>query len=311
MPGIPPIEADRLGWRPAGTTGRWRQRNGTWVVQASGPERALLVFRSAVADRQAYNLRSRSQPPRRLNYVSDVKISCDVDQFKGERLGFVWVARGRQIEATVNGAGMVELTDAAREMEHARSDQRGPNRVTGALAFEEGGPLSISFAVRDGQAYVLDGEKVVARLIIGDGGDPNSELYRPRPGVSVGAPPSAGLLPPEGGSPATVSPAGGTDRPDDGVALSLFAVDCTAKIRRIRLCRDVYYLTIEEAMGAYGMPLRHSGNPIQLGAGEYFVLGDNSPASKDSRFWGVVRADELVGVARFRYWPLERQHWFR
>jgi len=149
--------------------------------------------------------------------------------------------------------------------------------VVKLTVMEAFGVLSISFAVRDGQAYVLESEEVVARLSVGDSGDPNSE----------------------------------SPLPDDGVALSLFAVDSAATIRRIRLCRDVYYLTVEEAMDARAMPFESSENPIQLGEGEYFFLGDNPPASKDSRFWGVVRADELVGVARCRYWPPERQHTFR
>ncbi len=62
-----------------------------------------------------------------------------------------------------------------------------------------------------------------------------------------------------------------------------------------------------------------TGNPIFLREGEYFVLGDNSPASQDSRLWtqpgayllergeeyqvGTVPADQLIGKAFFVYWP--------
>jgi signal peptidase I len=40
--------------------------------------------------------------------------------------------------------------------------------------------------------------------------------------------------------------------------------------------------------------------------GHYFVLGDNSPASSDSRYWGSVAEDLLIGRALFIYYPLPR-----
>mgnify|MGYP001826123973 FL=1 len=46
-----------------------------------------------------------------------------------------------------------------------------------------------------------------------------------------------------------------------------------------------------------------------LADGEYMALGDNSYNSSDSRMWGVVPEQNLVGPALFVYWPFE--HWGR
>jgi len=38
----------------------------------------------------------------------------------------------------------------------------------------------------------------------------------------------------------------------------------------------------------------------------YFVLGDNSGSSKDSRYWGFVPKDNILGQAMVIYWPPQR-----
>lgn len=49
---------------------------------------------------------------------------------------------------------------------------------------------------------------------------------------------------------------------------------------------------------------------ISVGPNEYFVLGDNRNASKDSRSFGLVDQSFLTGKVLFRGWPLDKITWF-
>ncbi|HVU69354.1 MAG TPA: signal peptidase I [Ktedonobacteraceae bacterium] len=40
--------------------------------------------------------------------------------------------------------------------------------------------------------------------------------------------------------------------------------------------------------------------------GEFFVMGDNRPVSEDSRYFGFVPKDYIVGKAMLVYWPLNQ-----
>lgn len=46
--------------------------------------------------------------------------------------------------------------------------------------------------------------------------------------------------------------------------------------------------------------------PVILAVDEYFVSGDNRPHSSDSREWGPIHKEEIVGRGFIRYWPINR-----
>ena len=50
-----------------------------------------------------------------------------------------------------------------------------------------------------------------------------------------------------------------------------------------------------------------AGLQVKLGSDEYFACGDNSLNSYDSRYWGVVPAAKLCGVAGGVFWPFSHR----
>jgi signal peptidase I len=48
--------------------------------------------------------------------------------------------------------------------------------------------------------------------------------------------------------------------------------------------------------------------PFDVPEARYFAMGDNSYNSYDSRYWGPVPEENLVGRGLFVYWPFV-PHW--
>jgi signal peptidase I len=50
----------------------------------------------------------------------------------------------------------------------------------------------------------------------------------------------------------------------------------------------------------------HFGEKWHVPQGEYFMMGDNRSQSCDSRTWGSVPRNKLIGIVFFIYWPPDR-----
>lgn len=71
---------------------------------------------------------------------------------------------------------------------------------------------------------------------------------------------------------------------------------------------DVYYSerALKGMTDDRGYDFAANGKPYVVPANSYFVMGDSRNQSLDSRFWGVVDRDLVVGRAMFVYWSCDR-----
>ena len=73
---------------------------------------------------------------------------------------------------------------------------------------------------------------------------------------------------------------------------------------RVHSCKGYYH-------GYANMPgslyLKNGSDSFKVPEGHYFMLGDNSENSLDSRYWGTVPRRNLVGTACFVWWPFSRR----
>lgn len=70
-------------------------------------------------------------------------------------------------------------------------------------------------------------------------------------------------------------------------------------------------VTLSNELGRISyLPSSHFAAPpntnVTVAAGNYFVLGDNSTNSSDSRYWGSLPAQNVMGRICFCYWPPQR-----
>ena len=120
--------------------------------------------------------------------------------------------------------------------------------------------------------------------------------------------------------------------PGDAEPAGIAATGIKAKIAGLRILRDVYYTSASAGAKNIGedkpgfnaseykaedwshpdfvskmRAMRKANDRVyELGEGQYFPMGDNSPSSLDARVWPgekFVSDDMLIGRAMFIYWP--------
>ncbi len=75
------------------------------------------------------------------------------------------------------------------------------------------------------------------------------------------------------------------------------------RLGHLRVLRDLYYTDVQGGLHGTGR------DPQYVGKDEYYVLGDNSSVSEDSRHYGPVPASDLVGRPLLIVLPLDRIRW--
>ena len=83
-----------------------------------------------------------------------------------------------------------------------------------------------------------------------------------------------------------------------GPRVAFGAEGAPVRLRGVRIRRDLYYTDV----GTYAVL-----DPVHLGPDEYFLLGDNSAASTDSRHFGPKDASQFLGRPLAVVWPAWRR----
>lgn len=110
--------------------------------------------------------------------------------------------------------------------------------------------------------------------------------------------------------PALQGGAPGDTEPSDRAPAGITVVGGSVRVGDITILRDIYYISSYTQAGLFGREAEEQFLVYPLHDDQFFVLGDNSSASKDCRAWGTLDAPLhhvdrrlLVGRALVVWWP--------
>jgi hypothetical protein len=266
-----------------------------------GPERGGLAGQDVkpqlITDFEAYNnftLQARGGQGSNQNWAGDLMLECKLTVDKAEGSLVMELSRGinryrarfdlETGSCTLQRQGPAEQkTDAWKDLATKPSGVRGP------------GTFELRFANFDARLTIWVNEK----LPFDDGLDFHPPEIRAR-----------------GEDPGEAAKRRGPTLNDLEPA-SLGSKGAAVTVQNLRLWRDTYYTLGPEAGG--GHQAEDFANPeawdsirklpyktMYVQPGHYLCLGDNSPASSDSREWGVVPERLMLGRALMVYFPFQR-----
>ncbi len=175
--------------------------------------------------------------------------------------------------------------------------------------------LAVVFPVKTwvAQAFFIPSGSMVPQLEVGDRvlvSKLSYRLHEPRRGDVIvfenpeRAPEPDAALPPVRVARAVLEAAGVVrPRSEDYIKRVIALPGETFEVRAGRILIDGRELVEPYLPAGTFMP---DHEPVVVGADQLWVMGDNRPHSRDSRFFGAVDRDSVVGRAVLRLWPPQR-----
>jgi signal peptidase I len=246
----------------------------TWRDVRQGKSVADRAKPMLIGDFQPYNAESLGP-----HWVGDLAVEVELENRGSE--GTVTLDL---VEAGVRHTCSIDLADGRATL--TPGDATGTRAVTDATPVRGRGRWRILFANVDDELRLFVDSRPVALS--------GSAAWQRRLQDAMDARPAARSGMPGDTEPGDLSPAG----------ITASGADIT--VRALRLLRDVYYVASGAASALAGRTPEEDYLGFPLEAGQYFMLGDNSSASKDSRAWGRLHHVDrrlIIGRAVAIFWP--------
>ncbi len=214
------------------------------------------------------------------HWVGDLAVECVLESTDGAGVVTLdLVEAGLRHACTIDLAtGKATFSRAGAVLATATTPVRGEGRWQILFANVDD---EISLAI-DGRRVTVDGETTWTRSF--------REAAEARPVVRKGQP--------------------GETEPDDLAPVGITVAGGSMKVTDLAVLRDIYYIASDTQAGLVGREAEEPFLEFPLFEDQFFVLGDNSSASKDGRAWGTreqplhhVDRRLLVGRALVVFWP--------